>query len=266
MPNFTFPQLSSGSIAQFPLAKWLTYHVVLNTTEDGQSFSYYDPTSGRVFWNLSFTNLTQTEASQLQELYDGCLGRWAPFLFLDPTDNLLSYSADLTNAVWSAPPGVTVTAQIADPLGGTGAFQLTNQSQAVAIFNQTIAAPPNYSYAFSAFVRANSSGMCSLVTGGNGDEAAEQVSLTTNWARVSTSPELATSGASVSFGFQLQPGQLIQVFGPQCEAQPEPSEYYRPTYGTGGVYTNAYFAMEAFTVSADAPGQFSTLISIEATR
>ncbi len=244
----------------------MSYHVVLNTTEDGENFSYFDPTSGLMFWNLSLTNLTQAEVTALETLFAGCYGRWASFLFMDPTDNLLGYSADLTNPVWTLPPEMAIAGDIADPQGGTGAFQITNQSQVVATFGQSLGTPPNFTYAFSAFVRATSSGSCYMIRSGNSEEISAAVSLTTQWTRISSNGQLTNPGSSVMFGFQLQPGQQIQVFGLQCEAQPAASESYRPTYGRGGVYANAYFAMEALTVSADAPGLFSTLISIEATR
>lgn len=136
----------------------------------------------------------------------------------------------------------------------------------MATFGQSLAAPPNFTYVFSAFVQASAPASCSLVRSGPSEEVLEAVSLPTQWTRVTSTKQLTSPGSSVTFGFQLAPGQQMQVFGPQLEAQPEASEYYRPTYGSGGVYPNAYFTMDAMTVTADAPGQFSTLISIEATR
>lgn len=239
---------------------------MLNTTEDGENLAYLDPTSGIAVWNLMLTNLTQAEVAQLEALYAGCFGRWASFTFLDPTDNLLSYSGNLTSSVWTVPPGVTVRTGTSDPQGGTGACAITNQSQVAAIFGQTLAAPPNFTYAFSVFVRAASPANFSLVRTGDTEQVLESASLSTQWTRVQSTEQLKKSGSSVTFGIQLQPGQQIQVYGMQCEAQPEPSEFYRPTYGIGGLYSNAYFAMEALTVSADSPGQYSTFVSIEAAR
>jgi hypothetical protein len=264
--ELTFPQLSSGATAQFPLRKLSSYHVVLNTTEDGESFSYFDPTSGRVFWNLSLTSLMSTEVSLLQSLFEQCYGRWAAFLFLDPTDNLFSSSVDLLNTAWSAPAGLTVSAGAGDPMGGLGAFQITNGSQVASNFGQTLQVPPNYIYTFSTFVLASAPTKVSLVRSSETEEAVDVVSVNTGWTRVASQKQLTNPGSSVTFGLSLEPGQQICVFGLQSEAQPEASEFYRPTYSTGGIYPNAHFAMDALTISADAPGQYSTSISIEATR
>ncbi len=59
-------------------------------------------------------------------------------------------------------------------------------------------------------------------------------------------------------------GQQVQVFGPQLEAQIEPSRY-RPTTAQGGVYANAHWAVDQLPIAAEAPNLFSTQFIIETT-
>lgn len=83
-----------------------------------------------------------------------------------------------------------------------------------------------------------------------------------NWTRVVSSGQLNDPGAGITIGLSLAPGQQVQIYGPQLEAQIAPSRY-RPTAQSGGVYSNAHWAIEQLSVTALAPSVFSTVLSIE---
>jgi hypothetical protein len=72
--------------------------------------------------------------------------------------------------------------------------------------------------------------------------------------------------AQTGFGVSISipAGATITVFGPQLEPLFAPSPY-RPTVAAGGVYMNAHFLTSALTFTSDAPGLFSTALSIETT-
>jgi hypothetical protein len=65
-----------------------------------------------------------------------------------------------------------------------------------------------------------------------------------------------------SVAIRLAPGQQIQLYGPQLEAQLAPSRY-RATARNGAVYAQAHWAVDDLVISAEAPNLFSTAFSIE---
>ena len=65
-------------------------------------------------------------ATRLISLYSDVEGRLGSFTFLDPTDNLLLWSEDLTQTAWESNSLLTITAGVADPKGGTSANQIAN--------------------------------------------------------------------------------------------------------------------------------------------
>jgi hypothetical protein len=261
MSSLVFPQLSSGALAQFPIRKTISLHTVTNTLEDGTVLAYADPNSGRLGWDLSFVALSALEVGALQNLFDSCSGMWAPFTFIDPTDNMFGFSEDLTATAWQA-GSITIQTGVSDPLGGLTAFNLTNTGQTPVDFVQNVNAPAAFKYCCSAYVKGGSAASMTLVRESTLESVEDQVDVGRNWTRVVSSSQLTQAADSFVAGVRLLPGQQLALFGMQLEPQPAPSRY-RGTAAQGGVYSNAHWASDQLSFTATAPNAFSTTVSIE---
>jgi hypothetical protein len=263
MANLIFPQLSSGAMVQYPISKRTTIRTIKNLLPDGTMLVASDPGAGQLLWTLTYENLPVIDMQALQAHFEACSGPFRAFTFLDPTDNLLTYSADLTKPSWSIPAGVTIEAGMPDPTGGTVAFLLTNGSAATQQISQTLAAAPvNFQYCFSVYISSASGGTCTLTRSSANAQQANDCQVGQNWSRVSAAGVLQETGIGLTVGVNLSSGQSISLFGPQLEPQLAPSRF-RPTYSTSGLYSNAHWAVSELVFTAEGPNLFSTSFSIE---
>lgn len=262
MGNLFFPQLSSGAMAQFPFSKNKFIRTVQNILADGTMLLSPDPSATRITWDLNFNALSTADIEAIQAHFTACLGPYRAFTFIDPSDNMLVFSSDLSNTVWTAAPNIQLTVGIADPVGGSGAFVVTNTGQVPGTISQTIIAPSNYQYCFSVYVRSSGNSSLILTRSGSTNSSSDSFSCGPDWSRIVSAGHLNDLGTAFTVIMELQPGQAVQVFGPQLEPQIEPSRYC-PTASVSGVYTNAHWASNQLWVRADAPGSFAAALRIE---
>jgi hypothetical protein len=212
---------------------------------------------------LSYIDLTSVDQSALQSHFAACQGPLMPFIFIDPTDNMLSNSSDLSIGAWTADPLLSVTAGAADPLGGHTAFTLVNSAQVDQRLSQQILAPADFQYCFSVY--ASSASPTTLELGLTAISSRTQsFAVVTNWKRVVSSGRLPDSQSSFTAEIIVPSAQTVVIWGPQLEPQVSPSRY-RATAAAGGVYQNAHLLGNGLTFESSAPGLFSTVISIETT-
>ena len=262
MGSLFFPQLSSGAIAQYPIRKTRVTRSIINSLADGTIVASPDPSASKLIWELSFTQLSTTDVTALQAHFLACCGPYHAFTFIDPTDNMLVSSADLTTASWQKDPQLQVTSNAADAIGGNNAFVLTNNSAAVQSLSQQLTVPAGYQYCFSFWVQSTSSSVVAVSRQGASAGAADQLPSGNKWSRVISSGRLNDTGDQLTVGLNLSPGQQVIVFGLQLEAQIQPSPYHA-TFSTGGVYPGARWVSDSLPISLDAPGLFSTEFSIK---
>ena len=252
-----FPQLSSGATGQFPITRQRMARTVVNQSCESYNIKLADPGAAITEWHLSFSELSDQELAALEALFQAAEGQLTPFTFLDPTGNLLAWSEAQNQAAWQADPLLTVTGNIADPLGGASAFQIGNPSAATLMLQQTIDAPASMDYCFSVYARSDQSTRVWLVRGSETTAAA----ISTEWTRVMSAGQLQSEAESISFGIALDPGSTVDVFGMQAEAQIAAS-LYKQTFETGGVYTNARFQSDALTITTVGPNRHSCELDI----
>jgi len=263
MADLIFPQLSSGAMVQYPIRKRTDIRTVKNLLADGTMFTAADPGASRLFWTLTYLDLPLLDLEALRSHFVACRGPFRAFTFLDPTDNLLTYSADLTQSCWLTPAGLLVQAGIADPKGGTGAFSVTNASAATLHISQTLAAPANFQYCFSVYAASAGPAMCGLTRSSANAEQTDAAQIGPIWSRISSSGVLNDAGLGISVGISIAPAQTLTLFGPQLEPQFEPSRF-RPTYSNAGLYPNAHWADAELIFTAEGPDLFSTSFNVEA--
>jgi hypothetical protein len=218
-------------------------------------------TPARVLWKLRYTGLSESEWGALQSLFIAVNGRYGNFTFVDPTDNLLSWSEDLTAAGWTADPLLQIVASIPDPFGGTVASQLTNNAQAPQQLTQSLAGPGWSQYCFTCYLRADSPSTVNLIRATSSLTARQAVAAGSNWTRVAASGTLGGQDDGIHFGIELAAGTRVFVFGPQVEAQPSAGSY-KSKGERSGVYAKSRFDQDALTQTADAAGQYSTTIQV----
>jgi hypothetical protein len=262
MANLFYPQLVSGAVAQYPIRKIRTVRTVKNILPDGSMILFPDPNGGRLIWELEYTNLSDVDVQALQAHFGNCAGTFHAFTFIDPTDNMLASSSDLTEAPWLSSGPMQVNAGAPDPFGGNNAFVLTNLGQSNQEITQTLSIPSGYQYCLSLFVWSGNTSAVTLIRRGASSQDQTSVPAGPSWARVVSSGQLNDPDVGITVGLSLAPGQQLQVYGPQLEAQIAPSRY-RATAQSGGVYVNAHWAIEQLNVTALAPSVYTTVLSIE---
>lgn len=256
-----YPQLTTGAVAQFPVARSLDMRAVANQLPSGFTIRMSDPGWQKVQWQLRYSGLTDGERSSIENLFEASEGQLNTFTFLDPMANLLAWSEDWTQAVWTADPLLQVTSGAADPFGTNNAMQLTNTGQTAQQIVQSIAGPSDFLYCYSVYVQSAAPTTIQLVQTTTGQTTLTPAAAGASWTRVITPVSLASAQDGIGFGVQLPPGAQVQVFGAQVEAQPE-AGLYKETTDLGGVYTNTRFSMDLLTFTANAVNQHSGQVDL----
>jgi hypothetical protein len=241
MGNLFFPQLSTGALVQYPVKRIKSVHTAGYLAEDGTKIMYFDPNGSALTWQLTYSGLTQDEVSAVENLFEACCGQCRSFTFLDPLGNLLGPE-------WHSDPGVHVSG---------AAF--TNASQSPARVSQTLLIPAAYTYSFSLPGNPAADAGATITLFRSGPTVNNQIVLPLQQRLLVSSGALADPGTSLTVGVVLQPGQSIDLSQAQLEGQPAPSAF-RPAQG--GIYSNAYWAIDDLTFVADGPNSFSTKLSI----
>jgi hypothetical protein len=252
-----FPQLSTGVLTQYPVAKTAVQRSVVNTLGDGSTVVFADPDAAATAWQLQMTGLTSAEWGAIEGLFVATSGMWQTFTFLDPVGNLLANSEDLAAGSWTNGALIELTPGIGDPLGTTRATRVINAGAAVESVAQTLAVPGNFEYCVSVWARTIGSSSVTLAIG----TLTKTFALSSNWVRVSMNGNLGTSATSVTFGAALDIGASVDLFGVQVEAQLAASDY-KMTGDQGGVYARARFSSDRFTVTAQGTDSFDVTVGI----
>ena len=256
-----YPQLTTGSIAQFPVSRTVNMRTVANQLPGGFTIRMADTGAQKVQWRLAYSDLTDSERSSIESLFEAAEGQLTTFTFLDPTDNLLLWSEDWTQSVWTPDPLLQVTGGVADPLGGSAAMQLTNAGQTAQQIIQNTSGPSSFVYCYSVYVRSNVPATIELVVAATGQVSSTSITTGAAWTRVTTSGSLSVQQNGVSFGVQLPAGVQVEAFGAQVEAQPG-AGLYKKTIDLGGIYSNTRFSSDLLAVTATAPNQHSCQVGL----
>jgi hypothetical protein len=266
MPELFFPQLTSGASAQYPIVKSRSIRTIQNIMADGHFYAAPDPGAGRMQWQFSYENLSFVDMTALQEHFDLCAGPVQPFTFIDPTDNMLVESVDLTRPPWQQTPTagqINLQPGVVDLFGGISAFTATNNSQIPQEITQTLTVPANYQYCFSVYARSEQCSTIALTRSGAALGESITCRIGPAWTRLVSSGRFNDSGTQLQVAIGLTGSQQVSLYGPQLEAQVAPSRY-RSTSSNGGVYSNAHWAVDELPIVAEAPNLYSVSFTIEA--
>ena len=251
-----YPQLSTGVISQFPVTKTFAYRTVVNELPDGSSIKLSDPDAAAVSWELRYSGLSSAERDALSSFFASTGGSLKSFLFLDPCGNLLRYSDDLTQSVWSVDGMLRV--QLED-----GVLHITNTAQTASAFRQHAAIPAGFTFCGSALIRA-SAGSAVDVTAFLSTSAGEkisQVAAGAEWTVVAASTVTDADSDDVAFGLRFPAGAVVEVKNLQLEAQPGRSAYKRTT-AVSGRFEETRFDQSSLTFRADGIEDYATTVRL----
>jgi hypothetical protein len=258
---FYFPQLSTGSIGQYPIRKRRVARTIVNEAADSNQYKLADANAASVEWTLDFQTLSDAERDALIALHGSVEGRLGSFTFLDPTDNLLVWSEDLTQTAWVGNSFLTVTTGVADPNGGTSANRVSNSGAGVIAIQQTLNAPGWLEYGFSLQARSGQSQQVTLIRSTASASQSQTYNIGPNWTPLLLSGALGGTDQAVTFGIQIGAGGSADLYAIQVEAQAGASGYKRTT-SNGGVYPSARFLDDALSITTNGPQQHACRIRI----
>ena len=218
MSNLAFPQLTSGALVQYPIRKRRIIQSPINAFADGSMIPSQMNTNSAFGWQVAYRDLAPGDQTALQNLFSACQGPLLSFIFIDPTDNMLSYSSNLKIGNWLVDPLLSIAAGAADPFGGTSAFLLVNGGQTDQRVSQTIMAPANYSYCFSVYVSAEVPSSVSLSSMAVSQQS-QSFPVGLNWTRLVSNGILPDNQIGITFSIVVPGAQTVAVFGPQMEPQ-----------------------------------------------
>lgn len=250
----SFPQLSSGSMAQFGIAKRVRLRSEESALGDGTKRRSFDPAGSTVEWEMRLTALSEQERAAIESLFEAREGRRTRFTFLDPTANLLGQTNNLTGELWTVGPGVAVT-PVTGPGGVSGGFALSNGSMFWSGVEQSIPSPMGYVYCLSAYVRSGAQGSVRLSIG----QSQKEIGVDGAWRQLwFTAPAGSTP---VRFAVEAAAGAQLEVYGIQAEAQPAPGPY-KLNSGRGGWYPRARFGSDEIAFESVGPGLYEGTITV----
>lgn len=256
-----YPQLSTGAVSQFPVARNVKMRTVANQLPSGLAIRMDDPGMRRVQWQLRYAALTDAERSSMEDLFEASEGRLNTFTFLDPTANLLEWSEDWTQSAWATDPLLVMGGGVSDPFGNSNGIQLTNTAQTTQQVVQNVTGPSFFVYCFSVYIKSNAPTTVQLVATTQGQTALREIVAGSSWARVSMRAHLTVQQDGIGFGIQLPAGAQVEVFGAQVEAQPEAGQY-KKTIDLGGIYSHTRFDADLLTFAADSMNQNSCQLGL----
>jgi len=251
-----YPQLPTGALAQFPVQKRRQMRTLVNTAADGTVIKLADPGAAIVEWQLKYVALSDSELATLLQFFAAAEGTLNNFTFVDPMANLLAWSNDLSNAVWDAASFLSLAGANADPTGGQDAWQVTNSGTAPQDLSQTLTSPGGYVYCLSVYAKAAAPTTLSLLLGSNRSSQ----NLSTVWQRLACTGIGDPTTSSMTFGVELGPGAVVDIFGLQVEPQDSPSLYKPST--TGGCYENARLRDDALSFTTTDVNRHSATVNI----
>ena len=251
-----YPQLATGALSQFPVQRRHQMRTLVNTAADGTVVKLADAGAETVEWQLKYAELSDGELAALLEFFSAAEGTLNNFTFVDPTANLLAWSNDLSNAVWDTGPFLSSTASNADPCGGNKAWQVANSGAGAQGFSQTVAAPGGYLYCFSVYAKSANPATLTLLLG----SSRYGRNLGPTWQRFACTGTADPTASSVTFGVELGPGAVVDVYGLQAEPQASPSGYKAST--SGGCYENARLRDDTLSFTTTDVNRHSATVNI----
>lgn len=258
---FFYPQLQTGAVAQFPLAKSIRLRTAMNESIDARQIKLFDSGSTLAQWELQYQGLSDAERTALESLFRNVEGRLQTFTFLDPTTNLLLWSEELAKNEWIKDPLLQIGEGGSAPSGPAKVTRLTNAAQVSQGLFQPLQAPGWFTYCFSLYVRSAGVATVKLSLLNENGSTSNFHTASENWGHISCSGAIEGDASTIECRLELAPGSSLDVYGLQLEPQRNPSSYTRST-DRGGIYMAARFDHDRLDLTSQGPNDHSVTVRI----
>ena len=261
MPHF--PQLSTGSLAQYPLRILRRKRTAVNESAGGERFTSYDVFASEIEWDLLYRGLSAEETASLRSLFETCQGRRGEFGFADPCGNLLARSGQFDQAPWQSDAQLVWTGGQGDPQGGQDAMHVQNNGGVPQTFRQSVAWPAAQETCFSLWAKSLSATEVVVRRTSGPESVTEAISIGGEWRRIEIAAALAGTTAGVELAVEIPGAAAIEIFGAQLEPQRFASGYKR-TLAQSGLYPAARFVQDELAIEADGFQTYATRVRVMA--
>jgi hypothetical protein len=257
-----FPQLPTGASAQYPFTRQLTQRSIRSAMEDGTNIALADSAADHLRWRIGFRDLSDQEASSLNTFFISTQGNLLPFLFMDPAVNLLEWSEDFSRSSWQT-TGLSFDKAIPDALGGNRAVRAHNGGAATVSIAQQTQIPGLVQTCFGVYLRATVPVTATLDRTCGVQSQTLAVRVTPAWQRFCLSGQLSGITDISRFAVTIPASSAVELFGPQLDAQVNPSPYMLSN-GRSGVFTGARFDMKQMDVRSTGPNRNDCFVYVRA--
>ena len=263
-----FPAINSGGVrAHYPNEVSFEHLTSVTNLPAGPRAAYAWRSEPLGRYTLNLKGLTDAETATIEAFFVSMQGRFGSFIYVDPTGNLLNYSEDFTQAVWTK--ACTVGASTADPFGGTAATLLVGDSSGNSFVSEAVAIDPGVAGSlacFSVYLRAVSvAGPFNLTLTDGTTTVNQACTLQTGaWTRVSVPWTFGSSGGvtvKIGGGSTWTGTNQIAVFGPMLGMTPG-AEPYVKTPGCSALRLYCRFDQDAFDVNYQGPNNNNITLKI----
>jgi hypothetical protein len=239
-----FPRLLTGAGGQLPVSRRRVIPSVNTVNESGYVYASDAEGAGWVEWDLVFSDISRVEALTLQSFFDDREGDLLPFVFCDPTANLLRWSSDLSQSAWVKAAGTTVS-------GDGDSFVISGTGE----IWQSIAVPGEEDLLF---------GLEAMADGGSADLQLQRGGLSTTRRLGTKWSEIYLSGADqgADSTFRLQANAPVRVRKVQVRNCPNVPVYIGSD-ARSGVYTTTFFQGNDLEVNRSGWDRFQVRLRLE---
>jgi hypothetical protein len=257
-----FPSILPGNAIQYPVKRRRNQRVIENVTPGGGLYQAVDAGRSWWYWELAYQDIGSQQRQALDGLFDECKGRLLPFVFLDPFENLVSYSEDFSQPAWGKEANIVAVGSQLDPFGSNRAFRLSNASGAAGSILQQVYIPSWVPYTVSCWLRANGSAAVEILAHPSGSTTGQSVALGPAWERYAISVSHSGNEEELLAGLRLPANTEVYAFGFQLEQFSSLSEYKR-TNEESGVHANSRFGQDEIRWVTNGIDHHSARIAIE---
>jgi len=257
MSSPSFPLVATTVSVQLPVQRIWKPAQELEMTPGGTWYLRTLPTGEFYEWNLKFSGLLWAEAQTLRDFHADMCGAYHCFRFCDPLRNLLAWSEDLTQAVWTLSEGLAVTLFTIPIPGVAQGVRIVNSGAAEGQASQTVGCAPTFPYSLATTARSSVGSTMGLLIG----EQRMDVATSGQWQTFQFSAIPGGSIDHVTFAIAIPAGGEVELAGVEADFGADSPEY-RQSEGRQGLFTQARFKDDALVVSGGEGGVFSAEITV----
>lgn len=252
-----FPVLDGVSCSPVVQRREQQFRTILHRAPDTSVIARGDEGGGHTLVLMQYEDLSEGDVARLVAFHDDCQGRLEWFLFADPMGNLLRWSADWTETVWTAGPGVSL--RRLDEVARRDAYELTNHGQGWGGITQEVGALGERPISVACMARGE--GAFARLRIECGTQHVERTFLLdAAWGRCEARLERAAD-AAMRISLLTAPGTTVEA-AELCAMTQVGGPVYRATSMRNGVDGRARFEDDELTAVASAPGLYQATVRV----